>query len=313
MTEANRTMNFTTGPIYLAYVMAYQGTQYFYLALHYLISDGMSINLLAEDICTLLNGQPLPGKTLPYAMWSQNLDGLREKVRTLDSYELPNEDELVLPPTDVDQIRQSESSQHHHFSSAQLNLNTALALEQFGQRDTNVEDIILVGLLHGRNALGNPWDVSRTVGFFINTCPIVLHRVESDDLQSTLDGVQSTLRVSDFAVKYMLGGHSWKAPIGYNFLGKHNTSNSTNANGVEMMNVVASEQFLKQQVKQNLMPLVFPAQYMEDRLMLFVHYEFSLYSAELMSNMVEKWVNSIHLVKERLGQHLLFFFFGNKG
>ncbi|KAJ1658698.1 Nonribosomal peptide synthetase [Dispira simplex] len=323
MTEANRTMNFTTGPIYLAYVMAYQGTQYFYLALHHLISDGMSMNLLAEDICTLLNGQPLPGKTLPYAMWSQNLDGLREKVRTLDLYELPNEDELVLPPTDVDQIRHSESSQHHHFSSAQLDLNTTLALEQFGQRDTSVEDIILVGLLlaytdifncssiplqytsHGRNALGSPWDVSRTVGFFINTCPIVLHRAESDDLQSTLDGVQSTLRgVSDFAVKYMLGGHSRKAPIGYNFLGKHNTLNSTNANGVEMMNVVASEQFLKQQVNQNLMPLVFVAQYVEDRLMLFVHYEFSLYSAELMSTMVEKWVNSIQRVKERLVQLL---------
>ncbi|KAJ1954362.1 hypothetical protein IWQ62_005776, partial [Dispira parvispora] len=102
ISEANRSMNFTTGPIYLAYVMNYQGTQYFYLALHHLISDNMSMNLLAGNIRTLFNGQPLPEKTLSYARWSQSLDDLRQGI-SLDPHELPSEGELVLPPADVDQ------------------------------------------------------------------------------------------------------------------------------------------------------------------------------------------------------------------
>ncbi|KAJ1659939.1 putative NRPS-like protein biosynthetic cluster [Dispira simplex] len=121
MAEANRTMNFTTGPIYLAYVMNYRDMQYFYFSLHHLIADNMSMNLLAEDICTLLNAL-----------------------------------------------------------SSQLDTSTTLALDEFGHLDTTTEDIILTGLVlaytnvfdcssiplqytsHGRNALGNLWDVSRT-------------------------------------------------------------------------------------------------------------------------------------------------------
>ncbi|KAJ1661083.1 Nonribosomal peptide synthetase [Dispira simplex] len=311
MTEANRTMNFTTGPIYLTYVMNYQDTQYFYLALHHLITDNMSMNLLTEDICTLLNGQPLPEKTLSYSMWSQNLDGLR-KVISVDPYELPREDELVLPPADVDPMQHSESSQHHHFSSAQLDVATTLALDQFGYRDTTAEDIILTSLLlsytevfnctsiplqyasHGRNALGNSWDVSHTVGFFVNVCPIVLRRKESDNLETTLDGVQSILRgVSDFAVRYMLGGHTMMSPIGYNFLGKHATEVSRGTNGVEVMDVITSDEFQRQRVNKDPVPLVFFVKYIGDCLTLVVSYESSRYSAECMSTVVEKWEDGV--------------------
>ncbi|KAJ1956449.1 hypothetical protein IWQ62_005297, partial [Dispira parvispora] len=169
LAKVNRSMNFTTGPIYLAYVMNYQGTQYFYLTLHHLISDNMSMNLLAGNIRTLLNGQPLPEKTLAYARWSQNLNGLRQGI-SLDSFELLNEDELVLPPGDVDQMPHSGPICPQVLSS-NLDVATTLALEQFGHLDISVEDIILTGLLlaytdvfnctsiplqytsHGRNAL----------------------------------------------------------------------------------------------------------------------------------------------------------------
>ncbi|KAJ1656422.1 Nonribosomal peptide synthetase [Dispira simplex] len=322
ITEANQTMNFTTGPIYLAYVINYQDTQYFYLALHHLISDMVSLSLLAEDICTLLNDQPLPGKTLPYSAWSQNLDGLRKTI-SLDPYELPSEDELVLPPADVYQTQPNRSTQRLRFFSTQLDVPTTLALDQFGHRDIFVEDIILTGLLlaytdafnctsipleytsHGRNALGNPWDVSHTIGFFANVCPVIFRRPEHDDLSSTLDGVQSTLRgVSDLAVKYMLSGHSRKAPVGYSFLGKPATSYSVDTNGVEMINIVASDKFLKQQINQDLKPLVFMAHYVEDSLSFLVYYDFSLYSAKRMSDMLEKWVNNVQCVKEWLDQQL---------
>ncbi|KAJ1968277.1 hypothetical protein IWQ62_001341 [Dispira parvispora] len=210
ITEANKTMNITTGPIYLAYVMNYQDTQYLYLALHHLIADKISANLLAEDICTLLDDQPLPHKTMPYQVWSRNLESLRAKLQ-LDSFLLPNEDELKLPVGDMGGTLQNDFEQCHHCLSSPLDVSTTLALDEFGHRDTTAEDIILTGLLlayttvfnctsiplqyisHGRNALGNPWDVSRTVGFFINTCPIVLRRAECDDLQKLLAGVQSTL------------------------------------------------------------------------------------------------------------------------
>ncbi|KAJ1966746.1 hypothetical protein IWQ62_002277, partial [Dispira parvispora] len=167
--EANRSMNFTTGPIYLACVMNHRGTQYFYLALHHLISDNISMNLLAGNIHTLLNGQPLPEKTLAYARWSQNLNGLRQGI-SFDPHELPSEGELVLPPVDVSQMPHSRPI-CPRFLSSHLDVTTTFALEQFGHLDVSVEDIILTGLLlaytdvfnctsiplqytsHGRNAL----------------------------------------------------------------------------------------------------------------------------------------------------------------
>ncbi|KAJ1659627.1 Nonribosomal peptide synthetase [Dispira simplex] len=318
ITEANRTMNFTTGPIYLTYVMNYQDTQYFYLALHHLITDNMSMNLLAEYICTLLNGQPLPEKTLSYSTWSQNLDGLR-KVISVDPYELPREDELVLPPVDVDPMQHSESSQRLGYFSVQLDVATTLALDQFGHRDTSAEDIILTSLLlaytevfnctsiplqctsHGRNALGNPWDVSNTVGFFVNVCPIVLRRKERDNLETTLDGVRSILRgVSDFAIRYMLGGYTMKAPIAYNFLGKHAAVVSHGTNGVEVIDINTSDEFQRQRVNKDLVPLIFFAKYIGDCLTLMVSYKSSRYSAECMSTVVEKWENGVRCVMQWL-------------
>ncbi|KAJ1962403.1 hypothetical protein IWQ62_003545, partial [Dispira parvispora] len=287
--EVNRSMNFTTGPIYLAYVMNYQGTQYFYLALHHLIADNISLNLLARNIRTLLNGQPLPEKTLAYARWSQNLNGLCQRVN-LGPYELPNEDELVLPPADVGQMPHSEPICPQVLSS-NLDVTTTLALEQFGHLDVSVEDIILTGLLlaytdmfncssiplqytsHGRNALGNPWDVSHTVGLFVNVCPIVLRRKEDNDLAATLGGVQSILRgVSDFAVKYVLSGQTMKSPIAYNFFGKHDISDSAGANDVEVIDIIASNEFQRQRVNIDPVPLVFMAKYTGECLTLMISY-----------------------------------------
>ncbi|KAJ1969513.1 hypothetical protein IWQ62_000578 [Dispira parvispora] len=288
--EANRSMNFTTGPIYLAYVLNYQGTQYFYLALHHLISDYVSMNLLAGDICTLLNGLPLPGKTLPYGMWSQNLNGLRQGI-SLDPFELPNEDELVLPPADVSQMPHSGPN-CQQVSSSNLDVTTTLALEQFGHLGVSVEDIILTGLLlaytdvfnctsiplqytsHGRNSLGNSWDVSHTIGFFANACPIVLRRKDDNDLAATLDGVQSVLRgVSEFAVKYMLSGQTMKSPIAYNFLGTRDTSDSAGTDGVEVIDVVNSDELQRQRVNMDTMPLVIFAKYTGECLTLLISYD----------------------------------------
>ncbi|KAJ1970029.1 hypothetical protein IWQ62_000234 [Dispira parvispora] len=315
--EANRSMNFTTGPIYLAYVLNHQGTQYFYLALHHLISDNMTMNLLAGNILTLLNGQPLSEKTLAYAMWSQNLDGLRQGV-SLGPHELPNEDELVLPPADVSQMSHSGPICQRLLPS-NLDVSTSLALEQFGHLDVSVEDIILTGLLlaytdvfncssiplqytsHGRNALGNSWDVSHTVGFFINACPIVLRRKENDDLASTLYRVQSILRgVSDFAVKYMLTGQTMKSPIAYNFLGKHDISDSAGANGMEVIDIVTSDEFQRQRVNLDPMPLIFFVKYTGECLTLLISYESSLYSAKCISAIMEKWQEGVRHILQRL-------------
>ncbi|KAJ1968956.1 hypothetical protein IWQ62_000928, partial [Dispira parvispora] len=320
LAEINRAMNFTTGPIYLAYVLNYQGTQYFYLALHHLITDNMSMNLLARNIRTLLNGQALPEKTLPYAVWSQNLDGLRQGI-SLDPYQLPSEDELVLPPVDVDQIPHSGPICPQVLSS-NLDLTTTLALEEFGHLDISVEDIILTGLLlaytnvfncssiplqytsHGRNALGNSWDVSHTVGFFVNLCPMVLRRKENDDLASTLNGVQSVLRgVSDFAVKYMLSGQTMKSPIAYNFLGTRDISDSAGANGVEVIDVITSDEYQQHRVNMDPMPLIFLAKYTGECLTLLIMYDPILCNTKHMHTVLQKWDEGVrHIVHQLKSQ-----------
>ncbi|KAJ1660298.1 Nonribosomal peptide synthetase [Dispira simplex] len=316
--ETHRMMNITTGPIYLAYVMNYRDIQYFYLTLHHLIADNTSMNILVQDITTLLNGKSLSYKTLPYAIWSQNLDGLRKTV-SLEPDQLPAANELVLPPADVDQTQCNSFDQRDQSVTLQVDALTTLALDQFGHHGTTAEDIILTGLLlaytdvfdctsiplqytsHGRNSLGNPWDVSHTVGFFVNVCPIVLRRNERSTLATTLDGVQSTLRgVSDYAVKYMLGSHSAVSPVAYNFFGKHDISNLTGADGVEVIDIIASNEFQKQRVNIEAIPLIFLAKYTGECLTLMVSYESSRYSVKCMSMVMEKWEKGIHHVVQWL-------------
>ncbi|KAJ1659927.1 Nonribosomal peptide synthetase [Dispira simplex] len=316
--KTHRMMNITTGPIYLAYVMNYRDIQYFYLTLHHLIADNTSMNILAQDITTLLEKRSLSYKTLPYAIWSQNLDGLRETV-SLESNQLPTEAELVLPPADVDRVQHNPFDRRDQLITSQVDESTTLALDQFGHDGTTAEDIILTGLLlaytdvfdctniplqytsHGRNALGNPWDVSHTVGFFVNVCPIVLRRKEGNDLATILDGVHSTLQgVSDYAVRYMLGGHTMKSPIAYNFLGKPAIVDSGGANGVEVIDIIASDEFQRQRVNIEAIPLIFFVKYTGDRLALMISYESCRYSVKCMSKVLEKWENGIRCIMQWL-------------
>ncbi|KAJ1967319.1 hypothetical protein IWQ62_001936, partial [Dispira parvispora] len=316
--ETHTMMNITTGPIYLAYVMNYRDTQYFYLTLHHLIADNTSMNILAQDVSTLLSGQSLSYKTLPYAIWSQNLDGLRATV-SLESEHFPTEDELKLPPSDVDPTPCSSFIQHYQLVTSHVDASTTLALDQFGNCDITTEDIILTGLLlaytdvfncssiplqytsHGRNALGNSWDVSHTVGFFVNFCPVILHRKEYTDLASTLNGVQSTLRgVSDFAVKYMLSGQTLKSPIAYNFLGKHDISDWAATNGVEVIDIATSDDFQRQRVNMDPIPLIFLAKYTGECLTLIISYESTRYSEKCMSAVMEKWEEGVRRVVHHL-------------
>ncbi|KAJ1954947.1 hypothetical protein IWQ62_005640 [Dispira parvispora] len=309
--ETHTMMNITTGPIYLAYVMNYRDTQYFYLSLHHLIADNTSMNILAQDVSTLLSGQSLSYKTLPYPIWSQNLDGLSDRV-SLKPGQLPTEGELTLPPSDVDPTPHSPFIQRDQLVISNLDASTAFALDQFGYCDITAEDIILTGLLlaytdvfncdsiplqytsHGRNALGNSWDVSHTVGFFVNFCPIVLRRNEGNELASTVGGVQSVLRgVSDFAVKYMLSGQTMKSPIAYNFLGKHDISDSAGTKGLEVIDIVASDEFQEQRVNMDPIPLIFLAKYTGECLPLMISYESSRYSEKCMSAVMEKWEEGV--------------------
>ncbi|KAJ1968140.1 hypothetical protein IWQ62_001424 [Dispira parvispora] len=309
-------MNITTGPIYLAYIMNYRDTQYFYLTLHHLIADNTSMNILAQDVFTLLREQSLSYKTLPYPIWSQNLNGLRDSA-SLEPSQLPAEDELALPPSDVNPTPCSSFIERDQQVTSRVDASTTLALDQFGHRDITTEGIILTSLLlaysdvfdctsiplqytsHGRNALGNPWDVSHTVGFFVNVCPIVLRIKEGNDLVATLGGVQSTLRgVSDFAVKYMLGGHTMKSPIAYNFFGKHDTSYLADTEGVEVMDIIASDAFQGKRVNIEAIPMIFFAKYTGDCLSLMVSYESGRYSPKRMSTLMDKWVNGVgHIVQ----------------
>ncbi|KAJ1952597.1 hypothetical protein IWQ62_006187 [Dispira parvispora] len=236
----------------------------------------------------------------------------------LDPFELANENELVLAPANVGQVQHSGPIFRQVLSS-NLDVTTTLALEQFGHLDVSVEDIILTGLLlaytdvfnytsiplqytsHGRSSLGNSWDVSNTVGFFVNVCPIVLRKKEGNDLAAKLGGVQSILRgVSDFAVKYMLSGQTMKSPIAYNFLGKHNILDSAGANDVEVIDIVTSDELQRQRVNIDPMLLIFFAMYTGECLTLLISCESRPFSAKCTSAVMEKREKGVRHIVHRL-------------
>ncbi|KAJ1656968.1 hypothetical protein IWQ61_003553 [Dispira simplex] len=238
---------------------------------------------------------------------------------SLEPEQLPTEAKLALTPADVNRVQQNPFDQRDQLVTSQVDASTTFALDQFGHYGTTAEDIILTRLLlaytdvfdctniplqytsHGWNALGNPWDISHTVGFFVNVCPIVLRRKGRSNLATTLDGVQSTLRgVSDFAARYMLGGHTMKSPIAYNFLGKPATVDSGGANGIEAIDIFVSGEFQRQRVNIEAISLIIFVKYTGDCLTLTISYEPSRYSIKCMSKVLEMWENGIRCITQWL-------------
>ncbi|GAA1265795.1 hypothetical protein GCM10009677_17400 [Sphaerisporangium rubeum] len=214
MTAAQRSLSLARGPLLRA-VYFDRGDQPSWLgvAVHHLVMDGVSWNVLLEDLHRLYDGATLPDKTTSYRQWSTALRefAASDEVRDQAGFWL---DQLT-PGFTVPVDRPGRFGDAPVRSvRAELDADTTSALLTRAHRAyrTQINDVLLAALLqalgrwagtdtvtidlesHGREAVADGVDLSRTVGWFTSIFPVALSAADLSDPAGVLKSVKERLR-----------------------------------------------------------------------------------------------------------------------
>ncbi|WP_240197356.1 condensation domain-containing protein, partial [Nonomuraea lactucae] len=182
------------------------------VVVHHLVMDGVSWNILLEDLDRAYRGERLPAKTTSFRQWAEALRGYAgsDVVRAQLPYWLEQAGSGFVVPVDgrvgaVDGVVRVE-----------LDVETTAALLTRAHRAyrTQINDLLLAALLqtlggwagtsavtiglesHGREAVVEGVDLSRTVGWFTSVFPVVLAAADLGDAAVVVKSVKEGLRRS---------------------------------------------------------------------------------------------------------------------
>jgi len=227
LNQLHKGFDLVNGPLWrVALISGYaDGLQRVCFALHHLITDAVSWQLLQDDLRLLLDGKALPHKTSSYrqwveavealglqlsndkqevAYWQQINDAIAEDSFTTASASTTSKtdltsvetiEELHFSPGFTEQLQQ-EANQGYHTKTEEL-LLSALARALSGTFDHDTHYIVLEG--HGREDLSEllpehpQLDVSRTVGWFTNMYPVQLQYSSEHPLEGTENSLESVI------------------------------------------------------------------------------------------------------------------------
>ncbi|RKP40289.1 hypothetical protein BJ085DRAFT_37012 [Dimargaris cristalligena] len=213
-------LNLTTGPV-LAAALIYHPTTpsdtRLFITIHHALVDLISWRILIEDLNTLLRGDPLPPKTLPFQAWAAQLGDYAGRLSadvwpTQVNPGNPIQDIItLLPPPEVDD---GDTSSARISTSLEFNqeFTDALLFQLAPQWRVTPRDLLLatftqtfahtVGLQqvslcmegHGREPWSAQQDITRTVGWFTALYPLVLHTRPGQSLLEFLRHTKEALQ-----------------------------------------------------------------------------------------------------------------------
>ncbi|MBK5007042.1 non-ribosomal peptide synthetase [Pseudomonas sp. S32] len=238
------------------------GSQRLLLAVHHLVVDGVSWRILFEDLQSayqqIVQGQTvrLPAKTSAYQTWAAQLQAHAQSPLLLQELE-GWQQRLRGAPEGVPCKNLAASQEKRHAVSVYTVLDKDLT-SQLLQRApaayrTQVNDLLLTALAqvlcdwsghgsalvqlegHGREALDDAIDLTRTVGWFTSVFPV--HLAPAADIGSSIKRIKEQLRAAPnkglgFGVlRYLAGAHVRQAidalpvpRVTFNYLGQFDGS-----------------------------------------------------------------------------------------
>ena len=193
------------------------------LIFHHLVVDGVSWQILLEDLETtyqqLLLGESvqLPPKTSSFQHWAERLTAFAqsdEVKQDLDYWlsKIPNEHPLLTPDFSNEEIQNTTRSTATISVTLTSDETDGLLRQVPAAYQTQINDVLLAALLisfaeqigttelffdlegHGREALFEEIDLSRTVGWFTSVFPMTLSLPGEADIGETLISVKEQLR-----------------------------------------------------------------------------------------------------------------------
>ncbi|MGB8194441.1 MAG: amino acid adenylation domain-containing protein [Chitinophagaceae bacterium] len=261
------TMNLEQGPLFKVVLFHCKDGDRLLLVAHHLVVDGVSWRVLLEDLSKLYQQHTagaalsLPLKTDSFRYWQnkQLLYAASPSLQAEDAYWSKVDSEIVksLP---LDHAQGSNHVKDTAGASFTLSeeLTSQLQTKCYTAYHTEINDILLTALVrslqkvfgldrallnmegHGRENISEGMDITRTVGWFTTSYPVVINIHREEDLASQLVEVKETLhRVPDKGIGYgilrYLSGKTYTSEpqIGFNYLGDFGSGVNTE-NGEEL-------------------------------------------------------------------------------
>ena len=259
-TAIQTSLHLANGPLLKAAIMRLPDGDRLLLVIHHLVVDGVSWRILLEDLSTAYlqtragNAIALPPKTDSFKLWSERLHAYVQNgslAGEQDYWQEVESDQAQLP---LDKPGGSHLLADSHTISFELTAVQTAALQGSAHRaySTQINELLLAGLSlalgkvfgdglatiqlegHGREAalIDEAADISRTVGWFTTTYPVVIERIAAGDtgtLLTTVIGMKEKLRaipnkgMGYGLLRYLSGKeaapHTGRADITFNYLG----------------------------------------------------------------------------------------------
>ncbi|MDP1574956.1 MAG: amino acid adenylation domain-containing protein [Coxiellaceae bacterium] len=232
------------GPLWqIGYVTGYaDGSARLYFAFHHLIMDTVSWRILTDDLKRLYNGEVLGNKSSSYRQWVNAIHHYTKKYPEESIYweNSANNDFHVSPLSKTQQLTSftlnadmtkqliGESNKAYHTDINDLLLSAlSLALSNFFGKNTH--RIMLEG--HGREAIDDNLDITRTVGWFTTLFPVTL--TAQSEVSETIVFLKEYLHaipnkgMGYGAFRYTNALHSFPADfpkITFNYLGQFDST-----------------------------------------------------------------------------------------
>ncbi|GAB1543625.1 hypothetical protein NUACC21_63000 [Scytonema sp. NUACC21] len=240
------------------------------LIIHHLVVDGVSWRILLEDITTvyqqLNRNQPiqLPAKTTSFKSWANQLTSYAQS----DALAAEVNYWLTTPSTPVGKLPVDyPENKQLNIREARLSLCLSQAQTQYLLKEvstaynTQINDVLLTALVqtfaqwtnnrsllidlegHGREALFDYIDISRTVGWFTTLFPVLLDLEDADNPGTALKLIKEQLRrIPNRGIGYGLLRYlspnvtvqsqlqaQLKAEVSFNYLGQFNQLESASS------------------------------------------------------------------------------------
>ncbi|AUS09098.1 hypothetical protein C1X05_09710 [Laceyella sacchari] len=209
------------GPLMQVGLFKTKSGDHLLISIHHLVVDGVSWRILLEDFATayqqVMQGKPiqLPPKTSSFQEWSRKLEEyanspelLREKeywrqIEAKSVSALPKDFPVdkpltingcktvtvTLPEAETRQLLTEVHAAYHTEINDVLMAALALTISEWNQ--SKIVAVNMEG--HGREEIAEDLDLTRTVGWFTSTFPVVIE-VETEQLSDTIKQVKEQLR-----------------------------------------------------------------------------------------------------------------------
>ncbi|WP_268250380.1 non-ribosomal peptide synthetase [Lentzea cavernae] len=204
MDALQRSLDLENGPL-VAAVLFDRGDEPAWLGLvvHHLVVDGVSWNVLLDDLDAAYQGEELPPKTTSFRRWAESVNTFAgsDEVRAELPYWLEKAETPFTLPVDATGANTEDSAavvevalEAGDLPNAQV-LDVVLAalhqtLGEWAGTDTVVVDLEH----HGRESVAPGTDLSRTVGWFTSVHPLVLRHDDLTDGAGVVAAARESLK-----------------------------------------------------------------------------------------------------------------------